>query len=469
MTSRPRTIRRAILAPAALALGLLAALAGCGRQDTATGPQAGEPALPSAPAAPSGPATKSVAADTLDQAIVQFDDRTFDGQQTTFSWRLSGRGRPGDLGTFFLELPPCAPEVMAFSPPGAVFGDHPDTALSGIRWNVALGEDDPFGVGFQLVFAGDVDLGVVRTAVSLLESAAAGEQGDAGRQGGSGSVLGPCGGGAITGTVFVDTDSSGIYDPATEGGLAGVLVRAVDAQGQVEATLTDSTGAFELLLLEGTYTVRVDTTAAAGFFNPELGTWWTPTTALDFTVEVPPGATGVDFGFQPTTDQVLEDLEDGDLRSLGVPLDFWIAELMFALDPVPVPEGIDPEVLPYDTPTYTPAELLDLLQQVQQQALPQPYQFTAGEEFAEALAILAIGGGEPVDILLAELLATELNLVSGRAFEDDTQLLPALVLWGESIVVQAGGVALAQDAAVRVAIDVFRTFNVGGGGGFDGK
>jgi hypothetical protein len=358
-------------------------------------------------------------------------------------------------------LPACAPEVVSSSPHGAVFGDHPDTALAGIRWNVGLGPGDPSGQPFELVFAGEVDLGVVSTLLADLPGTGGGTS--------RGTVLGPCGGGAIAGTVFVDTDSSGTYDPATEGGLANVLVRAVDAQGRVESALTDSTGAFELLLLEGTYTVRVDTTAAAGFFNPELGTWWTPTTALEFTIEVPPGAAGLDFGFQPATDQVLEDLADGDLRSLGVPLDFWIAELVFALDPVPVPEGIDPDVLPYDTPFYTPAELLDLLQQVEQQALPEPYQFTTGEEFLDALAILAVEAGEPVDILLAELLATELNLVSGRSLDGDTELLPALVLWGESIVVQEGGVALAGDGAVRIAIDVFRNINVGGGGGFDGK
>jgi hypothetical protein len=326
---------------------------------------------------------------------------------------------------------------------------------------------DPVGQQFRLVFAGEVETGVVRTVVTDFASSS------------QGRVFGPCGGGAVRGLVFVDTDSSGTYDQATEGGLANVLVQALGQDGGIEATLTDSSGAFELLLLEGTYTVRIDTTAHAGAFNGELGARWLATTPLERTVTIPPGAAGMDFGFRPSVETIIEDIQQGELQSLGVPVDFWIAELATPpLDPDEVPEGIDPAVLPYRVPIYTPLELLQFLAAVEELALPEPYQFTDGVEISEALQILVHESGDLLGALLAELLATELNLVSGRGFEgQDDDLLTALVLWGESVIVQAldlvvpaGEMAPGLRADdLRFVIELFRTFNVGGGGGFDEK
>lgn len=193
---------------------------------------------------------------------------------------------------------------------------------------------------------------------------------------------------------------------------------------------------------------------------------------------IPPGSDGVDFGFRPSVEAIIEDIQQGELQSLGVPVKFWIAELVSALDPDEVPEGIDPAVLPYRVPVYTPLELLQFLAAIEELALPEPYQFTDGAEISEALQFLVHESGELLDILLAELLASELNLVSGRGFEGhDDDLLAALVLWGESVVVQAmdlgipaGGTAPGLRADdLRFVIDLFRTFNVGGGGGFDEK
>lgn len=454
MTDHRPNVRRALLL---LAAAVLLTSTGCSRDEAAL-----------VPSVDTGiGAGKSAAADTVGNYIVFYEGREFDGLQTTFTYQVDRLRYDGQtLETFFLELPECAPELASFTPPRAAIGVLDDPDVYGIRWTMGVRPHDPVGQQFRLVFAGEVETGVVRTVVSDFAGSS------------QGRVFGPCGGGAIRGLVFVDTDSSGAYDQATEGGLANVLVQALGQDGGIESALTDSTGAFELLLLEGAYTVRIDTTAHAGAFNGELGARWLATTPLERTVTIPPGEEGMDFGFRPSVETVIADLQQGELQSLGVPVKFWIAELMSALDPDEVPEGIDPEVLPYRVPVYTPQELLQFLSAIEGLALPEPYQFSDGEEIAEALQVLVHASGELLDVLLAELLATELNLVSGRGFEgQDGDLLAALALWGESVVVQAQDIEVAAGGTarglrvddLRYVIELFRTFNVGGGGGFDEK
>lgn len=448
-----------VLLPLAIALatGLLLGLGGCGHESAPLSPPLDAPSR----------TVKSADADTVYGYEVRYEGRVYDGQQTTFRYNLAGTGQAVDpTYKFYLELPPCAPDLAAYAPEPADIGDFPDVDLHGIRWTVAIEPDDLVGQAFSITFAGEVAEGVIRTVV----------RDDAGH--GTGLVAGPCGGLAtVSGAVFVDADEDGLRDPGGEGGLPNVLVRAfVDGEPVAEA-LTDGGGAYALALAAGTYTVRVDTAGVdPEAFNDELGRWWAPTAALERTVTVPPDAAAVDFGFRLLTQDVVDDVVEGEIESLGVPVKFWIDEFTSAISMVPPPEGVDRDVLPFLAPIYSPEELVAFLLEVEALALPEPYQFTDGEEIVEALALLSVDAGEPVDLLTRELLATELNVVSGRGLVDDEELLAALIVWGESLVVQArdamaagGGLATARLEDLRIAIGVFQTINVGGGGGFDEK
>lgn len=407
--------------------------------------------------APGGFHSKSASADTVYGAVVSYEGSTFDGETTTFAYRLVPESTNEDfLYKFYLELPDCSPDVAATEPTDASVGYYPDVGLDAVRWTVNIEPGDLEPRHFSVTFPGEVDEGVVHTVVRGYG------------QWGVGQVYGPCGGNEVTGVVFVDTDGDGVQAPTTEGGITGVVVQAVDDQGQWESAVTDSTGAYRLLLVDGLYTVFVDTTGQAGLVNADLGSYWSATTELSQDVTLPPDAEGVSFGFEPLIDDLVDDIIDDEIESLGVPVKFWLNEFAWALDPQEWPEDLDRRVLEFDTPFFTPEELLAFLDQVEALALPEPYQFTDGEEFLDVLGILSAETGTPEELLLKELLVTELNFVADRGFVNDPELLEALIVWGESLLVQAQEAPsplLAQD--LRVAIELFQTINVGGGGGFD--
>ena len=89
-------------------VGLLI-LAGCSQQ---------APTVPGAPAVGGG--AKSADQTLINGFLVQYDGRSFDGEQTTFGYTVSGTGESPPLTDFRLELPgPCSGYEIA----GAVYVD----------------------------------------------------------------------------------------------------------------------------------------------------------------------------------------------------------------------------------------------------------------------------------------------------------------------------------------------------------
>ena len=75
-------------------------------------------------------------------------------------------------------------------------------------------------------------------------------------------------------------------------------------------------------------------------------------------------------------------------------------------------------------------------QQVEGLGIAVPFQFGTGTEINEALAILSDNGKDVLVQLKRELLASELNFVSGNTLVGQQDLHEVLITWGEELLMQ---------------------------------
>jgi hypothetical protein len=344
--------------------------------------------------------------------LVQFDGRVVANGQTTFMYTVSGAGAVHALSSFFLELPACAPAVDSSSPGGATINVSPHTGIYGITWTNSVPTNG--SLSYSVTFPGDVPLGVIRAAVKASTDVNLGE------------IAGPCDGFIVSGTVYVDADSNGVMSGTDESGLVNVTVSMIDDGGNVRTTTTDVYGEYAFLRGGGTYTVRIDAATAADDFNEDLAESFDPTGPTSTVVTVGPDSPGNDFGFNPQEEEIIFELETGVLLTDGETVKFWKKQLRAAGSR----GGGGAE--------FDAAAMTGFVADIQGLFLPEPFQFTPGSEFEEALAILSSTSKDPLDVLLRELLAAEFNTVSGKGLIDKLPLQRALIAWAESVVVDAG-------------------------------
>ena len=398
----------------------------------------------------------------LDNFVVTFDGRTFDGQQTTFQWTVAGTGEGPDLRYFAVELPECAPEPSAYSPTEGAqyyYFDGPDAYT--LKWSLGLGSGDTVGRQYSITFPGNVSQGTVRglfnnSVLQVLD------------------IPGPCAGNSeiftISGSVFIDADADGVRD-AAEGGLGNVAVD-VSGDGGSESVLTDADGYWSVERFAGTWTVTVDTLGHPEAFNPALDQSFDATTAVSREVTVGPDAMDLDFGFNPSVEAILEDVEQGVIQSSGESVKWWKRQFQPAVglsnNPHAFPETPNGKRTPPRPDRYDPETLLGFLTAIEGLYLPLPYAFTPGDELDSAFRMLLHHPADDYEDLYRELLVTELNLVSGRGLVGvDPALQDALVSWGESLLVLSVEDAAKADLNLLGAARVFRSINTGGGGGID--
>lgn len=403
----------------------VALLAGCGSHD--------DPSLLS----PSGVRFS----EAISPYTIAYLSRSYDseGNTTTFYYQLQNTGSPGTpasgvLGLFtnvVIEVPECAGEILSASPPnGATIYQSPATnanGLSGVEWGV--GYDINPSYNYSITFSGDVPAGTVRGMVST---------------GGllyvQSSLTGACagvGGNQVAGTVFTDVDGDGAMD-ANEFGVPDVTVKLSDGESS-QTFRTDADGNYVFLVDSGTFTVSIDSVTADSDFNETLFQLWNPTSPISIEVTVGPDSFDNDFGFEPDAEAILAGVEDGTYPSAGKSYKWWRKEFLRALN------GTEPVA-------YTPSELLDFAQQVENLALLNEYDWTPGQELQQVYNILnnhafpGSGDDSSIEIqngkyngrqdawnfLLRELLTWELNVVSGRALSNPV-LESVLVNWGEGV------------------------------------
>ena len=395
-----------------LALVILAiTLAGCGVRQTPTSPNGSMSGVSSGRRA----APTASASQIIGNYNVRYDGRTVAGGQTTFAYTVSGTGAGTGINHFVIQLPACAPALASSSPSNGTIVNDANSGLFGIKWgNLSIGPTE--SAAFSITFPGNVSEGLVRVSVK------------AGNDVGVGILPGPCQGWRVTGTVYIDQDSSRSRNGSNEPGiLANVTVALVDAAGNIETALTDAGGNYSFPLhLEGTYTVRVDAATPASDFNETLTQSFNATGPTSVNVTLGPDAT-VNFGFKPQTRKLIADFNNGILSSTGLPASFWIKALRSAT------RG--------DTyGGYDANSLRALLAQIEGSFLPVPYQFTDGNELQEALAIIAGNPRTSRDVLYQTLLVSELNDAAGKGIVGQADLQHVLLSWAESLIAASSSV-----------------------------
>jgi len=388
-------------------LAALTVLTGCTGEETPTGPASSPVARPAAQV------DKSMSGNVINGYEVHFDGRLIREGDTQFIWTVRGTGGDPALSHFMVQLPACAGAPVAYQPTGSVsINTNPNTGIYGLEWHLEVESDDSAGRRYSITFPGDVPLGEVHSSVI------------SGNTTEVGVIPGPCQGYDISGRVFVDANENGLRDPDEESGIANVVIELTDEFGNVSPLSTDEFGDYSFRRLEGTFTVSLALDGHPGYFNGSLAESFDPTTVLGLEAVVPPDSPGNDFGFSPRSEEIIIDLESGVLLSDGESRKFWKSEFRSAAG-----NGRGNTV-------FGATQLLGFLAEVQALFLADPYTFTPGNEIQEAFDILRSNSKEPLDQLLAELLATELNQAAERGLVGQEDLQLVLIAWGEALVAE---------------------------------
>jgi hypothetical protein len=281
----------------------------------------------------------------------------------------------------------------------------------------------------------------------------------------------------ISGTVFVDSNADGIRNSTDESGIGNVTVTLSYADGELEGTteggdlettITDSNGHFVFTRTAGTYEIRIDAETDAGDFNERLAASFDATGPTSLTVTVGPDSPGNDFGYDPRAEEITNKIALGIILTNGEDAKFWRKQNRMAIS-----GGNGGE--------YGTEEMAQFITDVEGLYFPNPFQFTPGNEFQEAINVLHLKGQAKENrlrILLKELLTAEFNEVSGRGLVEAPKLQKVLLAWAESIAIRASaGVPQSMngpllggpiDDRVGDAIDLLIQLNgssAGGGGG----
>ena len=406
---------------------LVLAFFGCGQHDDPM--QTDFSAIPDAVEQSTVAAPSVYPSVVLSGYLVEFNGSVFSEGQTTFSYTVTGVSASHALSNFFLELPGCAPEASAFDPGGPTVNVSPLNNLFGATWNIALATDG--SRSYSMTFPGHVPLGIIRAHVKT------------GQTLDIGVVPGPCGGFEISGAVYVDADSNGVRT-AEELGIANVTVRLDDGNGNIESATTDAYGGYLFRKFDGTFTVRIDGATPEVDFNEGLAASFDPTGPTSLVVTVGPDSPNNNVGYHPQQEKIIFELETGALPTTGEPARYWIKQVRGK-------GGAE----------FSQTEVALFIAEIENLFLPDPFQFTAGNEFDEAIDVLRINSKDPLQELNRELLVAEFNHVSGKGIEPELQSV--LLKWVEAVIVEAGGAG--SSAAAASGKGGLQTAPAGGGTG----
>lgn len=449
------------LATMLLLLVALAALTGC-QDDGPTAPLSTDPAI--AELAGEFDKTYESCAE-----VAQFSGFTIeslrwynaDANTTKFKYQIQGACQ-FQLYSFTLPLAECLPQPAHISD-----GECASYGENGITWTKTIS-----GEGYEeywIIFPGEIEFGEVIISGEL--SGEGGHQSDVS----CGPVCDPVEY-AVAATVFIDADEDGLLDIADELGIADVALELERQDGTFELLTTDEDGLVQALRTAGEYTLRVASPDSVGneFFNDELAASFDATTALELTITVGPDSIFNVLGFSPRIEEIINEIQIGELPSDGRTARFWKRQIFWAL-------------LDCDFPwvTYDRETLQGFLENIRVRDIESVFNFTPGQELQEAFQILRARPRTEINRLLQQLLATQLNSEAGLGLSDQ-ELQDVLIAWGEAIVfeneegaarVPGGGnslapfkeqdVTTAADDRIPLAIDIFTAINTGGGGGVD--
>jgi len=358
---------------------------------------------------------------------------------TTFSYSLTALASEKDLSHWVIGL--CTEQVPTGSGSLTKIGLDPTTGVSGFKWDD--GQSAGSTATYSIVLAGYYGEAETEYAVK------------GGTYYAIGKIMGPTCSPinrvntySISGTAFVDANLNGVWDSG-EALLANVSINLADASGNFLATvMTDAQGHYSFTaLVAGTYYVGIPslTTDILEDFNETLAVYFTATTPTPISVGLTSSdSQGNNFGFAINAASILADLQAGDadgdgftMAGTGKTIGFWKHQNTVALT------GKGRAQIDATT-------LKGYLASVQALFLPVPFQFAAGKEYADALAILSSTSSNPVDLLKKQLLGTELNEVAGLGLSGTVngmnldQLQTVIIAWAEFLVANSTSYTTSQ-------------------------
>lgn len=351
-----------------------------------------------------------------DPVVINGYTVTFSGKSTftdsegdvysTFSYNVAGDGVTAASNNFIMEVPTCAGSPTAYSPLQSA-----KVSANSITWESSLSSSS--NRDYSITYAGDLPVGYVDATINSGNTTETKE------------VPGPCKGiYSISGFVYVDANNNEIKDQ-NESGLGNVTVHLIHESGEEYSQKTTSTGSYLFTVFTGSnsvdFTVEVrNETADMTDFNEQLFNSYTATTmppSSDITV-LNSDSSNNNFGFLPETQKILNQFSDGSILLNTEEPKFWIQQLRFASKD-------------NKNAVISATEFEQYLTDIEELLLDDPFKF--GENKIEgALDILTRPTKTDLDVLLVELLAAELNIVSGRGSNSlDFDL--ALISYGESV------------------------------------
>ncbi|MDX1585476.1 MAG: SdrD B-like domain-containing protein [Balneolaceae bacterium] len=392
----------------------------------------------------------------LNNYLITFNGKSYDqaNDQSTFSYTVNGTGTEPALNYLFIESPTCAGTPVAYSPVQSA-----KVNLDGITWESSIPTTG--SQVYSITYSGDLPIGAV-TATS-----------ESGNVTDSAEIPGPCQGiYTISGNVFVDGNSNGLKN-SSESGIQNVTVHLNNGAGMEfsQKTLSNGTYAFQVFTGSGSVDFRIEvrqTTADTSDFNEGLFDGYNATTVTSKTVTVNEAdQSGIDFGFAPQTAKLILQFEEGQILLDTEEPKFWIQQLRFAQK-----NNSNAEI--------SAADLLGYLEVIEELFLIDPFQF-GDNKIDAALDILTGPAKTELESLLVQLLAAELNVVSGRGSGNiDFDL--ALIAYGESAADELKNgtaslntisstststteVSAALKTSISDAESLLTSFNSSGGGG----
>ncbi len=390
----------------------------------------------------------------LNNYLVTFNGKSYDQNtdRSTFSYTVSGTGVEPALNYLFIETPSCAGPVVAYSPTQSA-----KVGQTGITWESSIPTTG--SQNYSITYSGNLPIGGV----------------DAGSQSGNvaatAEIPGPCKGiYTISGTVFVDGNGNGVKE-LSESGIRNVTVHLANTEGLEFSQKTSSGGLYEFSVFTGSNAVNFDVTVRATTddttdFNEQLFDSYSSTNRTEEMVTVNQAdQSGIDFGFLPQTEKLIQQFEDGTIALNTEEPKFWIQQLRFAQ------KNNSNAEIPAD-------DLYGYLEVIEELLLTEPFQFN-GNKFDDALNILTRPIKTDLEALLVQLLTAELNVVSGRGSNSlDFDL--ALLAYGESAANEllTGSITLQKSISATTtevtaslststsdAESLLTSFNSSGGGG----
>lgn len=319
-----------------------------------------------------------------------FNGNSYDpvANTSTFSYTVSRDDDATGFNYLSFETPDCA-ELVEYSPL-----ESSTVSDGSIQWTNSIGSNNSRDYSFT--YSGNQPTGMVDATIQASGS------GDIDTK----EIPGACKGiYTISGIIYVDENGNQVKD-AGEDGIENVSVHLVGENSELAENKTSANGSYSFSVFSGSsskdFTVELRPES-----NPLLFENFSPTTTPpEINVTVNNGdETGKYLGFKAETQKIISDFEQEIIKLRTEEPGFWADELKFS------DKG--------KQTLFTKTELSGFLVEIENLGLTYSFQF-GEDKISSAQEILTVRNkSTEYEILLAELLAAKLNVVSGNGAVDE--------------------------------------------------